>query len=152
MIFVPTACVVDASVGVKLFVAEDSSSRADALFSHLSAEPPAAFYVPDLFYVECANILWKHVRRFGHPADSARQDIVDLRDLALHSVPTAELLDVAIDLALQYHVTAYDACYVALAQQLGAPLVTADEPLAARMSGAGFPVLHLRDLEIEPLI
>jgi hypothetical protein len=38
----------------------------------LAAGPPARFFVPDLFYVECANSLWKYVRRHGYPAETAR--------------------------------------------------------------------------------
>jgi predicted nucleic acid-binding protein len=50
-------CVVDASVGIKLFLKEPLSERADILFSRLVDDPPARFYVPDLFFVECANVL-----------------------------------------------------------------------------------------------
>ena len=45
-------CVVDASVGIKLFLVEDLSEQADALFDHLADQPPARFYVPDLFFIE----------------------------------------------------------------------------------------------------
>jgi hypothetical protein len=34
------ACVGDASVGIKLFLAEELSDRADALFARLAADPP----------------------------------------------------------------------------------------------------------------
>ena len=57
--------VVDASVGIKLFVEEEFSERVQALFSHLDADPSAELFVPDLFYIECANILLKNTRRFG---------------------------------------------------------------------------------------
>jgi len=56
-------CVVDASVGIKLFLVEKFSDGVDQLFEQLAAEPPARFYVPDLFFVECANVLWKYVFR-----------------------------------------------------------------------------------------
>ncbi|GAB4533470.1 MAG: hypothetical protein Kow0063_15510 [Anaerolineae bacterium] len=42
-------CVVDASVGIKLFLIEPLSERADALFNQLTETPPVRFYVPDLF-------------------------------------------------------------------------------------------------------
>ena len=141
-------CVVDASVGIKLFLMEDLSDQADHLFSQLTRDPPARLYVPDLFYVECANILWKYVRRFGYPAENARQDVADLRALALITVSTADLLEPALDLALTYDITAYDASYAALAQQLDLPLVTADAPLARKLAGSGVAVRALGELEL----
>ena len=71
-------CVVDASVGIKLFLVEPLADRADTLFASLTESPPARLYVPDLFFIECANILWKYVHRFGHSPENARQDIADL--------------------------------------------------------------------------
>jgi predicted nucleic acid-binding protein len=141
----PLVCVIDASVAIKLFVNEPLSDRADRLFDHLAADPPAHFYVPDLFFVECANILWKHVRRFGYPAASARQDIADLRALALRTVSTADLIDDALTIALAFGISAYDASYVALALQLDAPLITADEALARKLEGAEYGVRWLGD-------
>ena len=68
----PIACVVDASVGVKLVLVEVLSNEAHALFSHLAKDPAARFFTPDLFDIECANILWKQVRRFGCPLADAQ--------------------------------------------------------------------------------
>jgi predicted nucleic acid-binding protein len=133
-------CVVDASVGIKLFLAEDLSDQADRLFGRLAGAPPARFYVPDLFYVECANILWKYVRRFGYPSQNARQDVADLRALALLTVSTADLLDAALELALSYDITVYDACYAALAGRLDLPLMTADDAMARKLAGSGVQI------------
>ena len=83
--------VIDASVGIKLFVVEDLSEVADQLFDQLTAKPPAQFYVPDLFFIECTNILWKYVRRFDYPAENARQDVIDLRALS-----TVRLMNISI--------------------------------------------------------
>jgi predicted nucleic acid-binding protein len=137
------AAVVDASVGIKLFVPEDGSEQADRLFNRLASDPPASFFVPDLFYIECTNILWKYVQRFGYPAENARQDIIDLQSLALHGVPTAELAAEALELALELNITAYDASYAALARRLDLPLVTADNSLAQKLAASGLTVLSL---------
>jgi predicted nucleic acid-binding protein len=67
-----TDCIIDASVGIKLFLVEPLSERAEALFNRLVDDPPARFFVPDLCYAECANILWKYVRRFGYPLQFAQ--------------------------------------------------------------------------------
>lgn len=138
-------CVVDASVGIKLFLLEDGSEAVDHLFAQLGADPPARFYVPDLFFVECGNILWKYVRNFGYDAASARQDVADLQALRLQTVSTADLLTPAFELALQYDLTAYDACYAALAQQLSLPLITADKPLMRKLAASGIDAHLLTD-------
>jgi predicted nucleic acid-binding protein len=129
-------CVVDASVGIKLFLAEEGSDKAHSLFAGLAADPPARLYVPDLFFVECGNILWKYVRHFGYDAGIARQNVIDLQELRLRTVSTADLLIPAFDLALQYDLSTYDACYAALAQQLSLPLITADVTLHRKLSAA----------------
>ncbi len=144
------ACVVNASVGIKLFINEPLSDKADALFAHLAADPPAVLAVPDLFYIECANILWKHVRRFGYPAAAAQKDLIALRKLALESIPTASLMSDALEIAIARGIMAYAACYVALAQQLGMTCVTADEKLARLLASASYNVRWLGDAVTGP--
>lgn len=136
-------CVVDASVGIKLFLDEPLSERADALFDHLSDDLPARLHVPDLFYIECANILWKYVQYHGYPREDALQDVIDLSDLSLRAVPTQDLVEAALPIALDLGITAYDASYVALSQKLDLPLVTADEPLARHLASREFAVRWL---------
>lgn len=140
------AAVVDPSVGIKLFVFEDGSEQADRLFGHLTSDPSTRFFVPDLFFIECANILWKYVQRYGYPPENARQDVVDLQELALHDFPTADLVAESLDLALLFDVTAYDASYAALAQRLRLPLLTADQTLAQKLAHSGIDIILLRDL------
>jgi len=90
-------CIIDASVGIKLFLVEPLSDRTDALFAHLTDDPPSQFYVPDLFFIECTNILWKYVQRFGYSSDAARQNVADLARLPLQTISTAVLVEVALD-------------------------------------------------------
>jgi predicted nucleic acid-binding protein len=127
-------CVVDASVGIKLFLVEDLSARADALFDHLTDAPPARFYVPDLFFIECTNTLWKYVRRFDYPAEVAEQDVADLVQLPLKVVSTAALAGSALAMAVEHGSAAYDVAYMVLARYLSLPLVTADEALVSRFA------------------
>ncbi len=142
----PYHFVVDASVGIKLFVDEQDSERVSNLFSYLAADPPAQLYVPELFYIECANILLKYVRRFGRSLEDSHTDLEDLSHLALRVTPTSVLMSDALLLAAERNLTAYDACYVILAQRLGIPLLTADEPLAKAFENS----LWVGNLEIEP--
>lgn len=137
--------VVDANVGIKLFVDEEFSEQTHALFSYLAADPPAELFVPDLFYMECANILLKYTRRFGRSLKDSQADLMDLSRLALKSTPTADLMENALLLASQLDLSAYDACYAVLAQQLDILLVTADQPLARKLELA----VCLGDLDIQ---
>ena len=136
-------CVIDASVAIKLFVREDLSSRAAALIGELSAERPAIFYVPDHFFIECANVLWKYVRFHGYDRDAAMQDLVDLRQLPWRAVATRDLAQASVMLGLDHGIAAYDAAYVVLAEAVGLPLVTADEKLLRALAKTPYTVRWL---------
>jgi predicted nucleic acid-binding protein len=144
----PVRLVIDASVGIKLLVREDLSDRAEALFALLAAEAAAHYYVPDLFFVECANILWKYARRFGYPHDNALQDVAALAQLKLRSVSTADLIGPALRIGLKYGHSAYDASYLALAERLRLPLITADQRLVEAATNSPHNVQWLGSYEI----
>jgi predicted nucleic acid-binding protein len=147
---VPLQYVVDASVGIKLFLPEAYSERAQILFDLLGDIPPARLYVPDLFYIECANVLWKHIRRTGYLQEEAQQDFFDLKALALRCVSTVGLVSPALDLAKDYAISAYDACYVALSGQRQAPLITADKRLVEKFAPTAYSVRWLGKFSVSP--
>ncbi len=128
--------VVDASVGIKLFVDEPLSDSAQALFEKQAEDPPAELFVPDLFYIECTNILLKYMRRFGRPFEDLMADLADLNRLALKSTSSAELMEESLVLANDKHLTAYDACYAVLARQMHIPLITTDEAMVIAIDWA----------------
>jgi len=140
---IPLRYVIDASVGIKLFVDEVYSDKVQTLFNKLAADIPAIFYVPDLFYIECTNILLKYTRRFGRSLADSRADLLDLGRLALRVVSTAELMDDALLLAVEHDITAYDACYAVLASRLELPLITADEKLVKAVSAIWIGALEI---------
>lgn len=141
------ACVIDASVGIKVFLDEPDSSAAEQLFASLADDSAAQLYVPDLFFTECANILWKYVRRFGYPVEDAHANLTDLRESELTVISTTELLHSALDIGLQHNMTVYDSCYVALAQTLAVPLISADQKLVQKAK-AVIDSRFLADLEL----
>jgi predicted nucleic acid-binding protein len=128
--------VVDASVGIKLFINEPLSDEAHALFAKMTEDPAVEFFVPDLFYIECANILLKYMRRFGRSLEDSLADLVDLNLLVIKSTPTAHLMEDALILASEKNLTAYDACYAVLAQRLEMSLITADEAMVKAVDWA----------------
>lgn len=46
----------------------------------------------------------------------------------------------AVEIGLNYGITAYDGCYVALSEQVTAPLLTLDERLVNSLAGSKFDV------------
>ena len=134
-------CVVDASVGAKLFIEDPLSAAAHVLFDQLTSEPSAKLYVPDLFYIEVANVLWKYVRWQGLPAVQAHEYAEALTLIALTSIPTAELMTDALRLATERSISAYDACYVALSQRVDCPLITCDKKLATALNQPDLVIL-----------
>ena len=139
-------CVVDASVAIKLFVREELSDRAEALFARLTNKPPPRFYAPDHLFIECANVLWMYVRLYGYDREAAVQDLADLRQLPWHSLPTRELVEASLLIGLDHEIATYDAAYVVLAESLGLPLVTADESLLRRLADTPCDARWLGDL------
>jgi len=143
-----SAYVVDANVVAKLFVDEELSDEARTLLGRLALPEPDQFFAPDLMPVECANVLWKYVQFYGYDVELARANLADLADLAIQIVPIHSLFQEAFELGHRLNITIYDACYIALAEGLGYPLITADKPLARRLAEAGLSVLYLGDLPV----
>lgn len=140
----PDRCVVDASVLIKLVLAEPGSDVARALLSSAALDARAT---PDLAYLECASILATAVRRGLQTQDEARSGLLAIFEARLTVHPTAPLVRNGLDLALSLGISAYDAAYVALADSLGVPLITADIALVGKMVGTGIAGLDLTQFQ-----
>ncbi len=133
----------DASVAVKwcLPVAETLVDAAvDLLNRH--HERHITFLVPDLFWPEFGNVMWKAVRQGRCTPELALDAVRTTKALALPTFASVNLLELALDISLQYQRTFYDSIYLALAVAEHATLVTADERLANAV-GAHLPVKWL---------
>jgi predicted nucleic acid-binding protein len=144
------ACVIDASVVVKVLVPEDDSDLARALVGGTSDNGSDVRAVPSLLYLECANALWKLVRRGLLPADDARLGVRDVLALALQLWPAEHLAQAALELALDHDITTYDAAYLALAELLAIPLVSADERFIRKAGGPNDRLVLLSSLRPRP--
>ena len=142
----PFRAVVDASVAVKIFVPEVLSDQAQAVFAQFASEDGAELIVPDFFFIECANVFWKWVRRSAYPEKDAQEHLHDLTGLGLTAIPAQLLADNALEIALKHQITAYDACYMAAAAQLRLPLITADEKLVRQAAKGAYDVQWLGDM------
>jgi predicted nucleic acid-binding protein len=116
--------VVDASVLANV-IGDDAGDGRRARQEFRDAEAVAA---PDLVDVETVAVLRKRWLS-GTITDQRFADAVaDLEDLEFDRYPTLQFMARAYE--LRANVTAYDAAYVGLAEELGCELLTADAHLA----------------------
>lgn len=118
--------VVDASIAAAWLLPEEDSDAAEAVIASLSGRSP----VPSLFWHETRNILIMAERRGRIVAGESAAAMGRLRRLPLEDAG-AGLDGAVLSLALAHGLTAYDAAYLALAQERGLPLATLDQKLAA---------------------
>ena len=92
----------------------------------------------DLSVYEFVNVV---TRSLGHGADQATDDVANLFRLQMPIVHVdARLASDAAVLAADLGLSGYDASFLAAAQRLGMPLVTADRRLAAVGGGHVLPL------------
>lgn len=123
--------VIDTSIAVKWLFEEEGSGQARALLS--GGETLVA---PDLLAVEFANAAWKLARTGKASPSHAEIAVATLPTMIAHFHSSVPLAAAALDLARRLDHPVYDCLYLALAQFLGARLVTADRKLAARLEGS----------------
>jgi predicted nucleic acid-binding protein len=112
--------VVDASV-IANIVADDTEPGRIAR-SRLTAAGEA--FAPDLADVETVSVLRRRWLN-GDLTDARFRDAIDdLLALPITRLPVGPLMIRAFE--LRANVSAYDACYIALAESLACPLITAD--------------------------
>ena len=143
--------VIDASVGVRLFSNEDGAEEVAGFFDCAAACVDLRLCVPELFFVECANVFLKQARRGDYSASAAKKNQAALHALAFKPYPVEPFSSDALDLAARYGLSAYDALYACLAHFLKTTLVTCDVRLIRALAGSAIslsdPMAALRLVE-----
>lgn len=139
-----SAYVLDASVAAKWFLppAHETLTAESLRLLQGYVNGRIRLVVPDLFWPEFGNILWRAVRRGRMSRKSAEEAIAAMSEQNIPTAPGSSLLKDAFGIAAAFDRTVYDAMYVALAVTANRPLVTADESLANALA-AYFPVRWL---------
>jgi predicted nucleic acid-binding protein len=121
-----TSFVIDASVAIKWVVTEPGTKGALLLRRY-------QLFAPDLLVPECANILWKKVRRkeLSEAEAVLAARLLQRADVTLE--PMRPLFESAALMAFALDHPAYDCIYLALAQARSCAMVTADERLARKV-------------------
>jgi predicted nucleic acid-binding protein len=136
--------VLDASVAAKWTfpdLVEPLTDRADDLLQQYK-RGKVDFVVPDLFWSEISNFLWKSVRYKKIPGARAQAALEAMIERRFHTASSRDLASEALSIAIRFDRTAHDCVYVALAVSLQTQLITADERLANSLA-AYLPVKWL---------
>jgi predicted nucleic acid-binding protein len=118
--------IVDASVILSAFFPDESQAQAQAIVrDHVAGR--IELRAPDLLTYELANVVWQAERRGRISTDQANEITQAMEGLKIEilSLDWAEMLP----LARRFGRSAYEAAYLALAENLGEPLITGDERL-----------------------
>lgn len=131
-----TPVVVDVSVAAKWVLPQPNEPFANEAGLLLQAyiDGEIRVLVPDLFWAELGNVLWKWARvgRCSPPVATAAMKSMCERDFTI--VPSFALIEQALDIAITFQQTMYDALYVALAVISKTHLVTADDKLVRALA------------------
>ncbi|RIK86177.1 MAG: PIN domain nuclease [Planctomycetota bacterium] len=130
--------VVDASVLVKLFIAEEGSRDAAAAVKRADA-----LAAPDLLWAEVGNTLWKYVRRGDLSAHHAEQIAADMLQTPIEIAASGDLIESALTIAVETDRSVYDCLYLALAVRRQCRLLTADARLVSSLAATRF-ARHVR--------
>ena len=122
--------VIDASIAIKWVVTEPGTDEALSLRRD-------RLFAPDLLIPECANILWKKVRRAEITEQEASLAARLLARAEVQLEPMRPLREPATRLAVTLDHPAYDCIYLALAEQLACDFVTADAAFYRKASAGG---------------
>lgn len=120
-----TDFVIDASVVIKWVIEEPGTKQALSLRRH-------RLFAPDPLVAECANVLWKKVRRKELSAAEATLAASLLARAQIDLEPMRPLFESATRLAIEPDHPAYDCVYLALAENRGCDFVTADDSLSRK--------------------
>jgi predicted nucleic acid-binding protein len=134
----------DASVAIKWAMPSAREPLTDESMELLTryVDAEVEFIVPDVFWAEIANVLWKGARQRRRRRDEAEAVATDMRARDFATVSSLILMPEALRIAFAYDRSIYDGLYVALAVQSKTQLITADERLANALA-ANLPVKWL---------
>jgi predicted nucleic acid-binding protein len=133
----PIDFVVDAGVAIKWYVPEIHEANAKRFLNSA-----CNLHVPELFYPEFGNIVWKKARLLKtlEITEVEGREILNLvLGVALTVHPMGPLLRTAFELAMSAaRPTVHDSCYLVLAKVLNCRLVTADRVFYDSLKSGSF--------------
>ena len=136
-----TGFIVDASVLVEHLVSGPRAEVARDFLQQLKADEFVT--VTDFCLTECTNAIWKQHRFHGMSEDMAFRVFDLLRETDLRIVPADPFLGESLAIGMRHRLAIYDACYIAIAADLGYPLVSLDRRQLRAASAEGLRIINI---------
>ena len=130
--------ILDASAAIEAVLGR---SQALEIIEHL--EHADRVTVPDLYFAEIANALWKYVRTGDLPLDDAQAMLSIGASLPDDVLPARELATEALATATAFNHPVYDALYAVTARREGAAVCTIDQRLIRLLDAMRVPTIAL---------
>lgn len=120
--------VIDSSIIAKWYLPDERNNQALKIQQDFSSKT-IFISVPLLTFYEVSNILKNAAKSLRISKEKTYQAYEDLLQLDFTVYSSTALFKKALQLAIVFDITSYDASYIALAEYLKVPLFTADEKL-----------------------
>lgn len=138
--------VIDTSALIQAFVNDEHMPNALELMRQAYAEDSTIrLHVIDFTLSECLNIIWKRVRFHGLPIDEAIAVAEALYESPLTVHSQLGIFRETLRIGVDHQQAVYDSMYLALALDLGLPLITDDRRQAAAATQLGVTLKPITD-------
>jgi predicted nucleic acid-binding protein len=132
----PESALLDSSVVLKWFRRDEVWRDVALQLRRAYIEGRMVIYVPDLLTYEIANVLRYKPDLSQGQVQAALNSLYDMQIRIVKG--SREVIKEAIRLAYLYDVTVYDAAFVAIAEYLNVPFITADDKLSQKLGKASY--------------
>jgi len=135
--------IVDASVIMNYLILDEHTENAQAFFDSITEVDN--LLVPEFCLLECANVLWKHVRFHDMPQIIAENLVSDIFGLPLELSSIKPVLQAALQIGLRNELALYDSVYIAFALRTNTTLLTVDQKQGKAATREGAKLKHITE-------
>lgn len=148
----PRQLVLDTSVAVKFYLPEELDDEAVRLLE-AAESGEVEFSAPSTLQPEFFNALWQRRRRDELSLEKVREGWADFVSDELATIyATEDLMPHAAEIAFESGAIIYDALFLALAEDIGTTMVTADRKLLRALDSTSFARLALSLADVENVL
>lgn len=144
-----SGAVIDASVALKWALDDENAVEQALVLRDRYLADPLGFplLAPTLWVYEIINGLWVAVRRQRLPQEELRATLEDFLTIGVRLImPDAYRI---CEMASRYDLAAYDAAYLATAEETGMPLWVGDRDFFAKVAGRYEKIHWIGDLALQ---